>query len=143
LKRVGIIIREFGGLVTLNVHVTPRTVMEVVVALIAPRTTTAPAGRSMTLATTSLPFKRAHDSVAASPREMSRMMAGIIMREFVGANAQVVPATLIETGETAWTCLVTVTFFGTAPTATLVVTSAATATANQCRRRIQGPPKHS
>jgi hypothetical protein len=63
-------------------------------------------------------------------------MAGIIMREFVGANTQLVPATVIETAETAWTFPVTVTFFGTAPTATLVVTSAAAATANQCRRRI-------
>jgi hypothetical protein len=65
------------------------------------------------------------------------MIAGIIIREFVGANTQVVPDTLIETGETAWTFPATVTFFGTAPTATLVVTSAAAATANQDRYRMQ------
>ena len=65
------------------------------------------------------------------------MMAGIIIREFVGTNTQVVPATLMETGDTACTGPVTDTFFGTAPTATLVVTSAATATANQDRYRIQ------
>jgi hypothetical protein len=65
------------------------------------------------------------------------MIAGIIIREFVGANAQVVPATLMETGDTACTGPVTVTFLGTAPTATLVVTSAAAATANQDRYRMQ------
>ena len=128
---VGAMIRGFGEPLTLNVHVTPRTVMELSVALMAPRTTTALAGRSTMLATTRRPLARTHDSVAVSPTPMSRMMAGIIIREFVGANTQVVPATLIEAGETACTWPVTVTFFGTAPTATLAVTSAAAATASQ------------
>ena len=88
------------------------------------------------LATTRRPLARTQLSCAVSPTPMSRMMAGIIMREFVGANTQVVPATLIETGETACTGPVTVTFFGTAPTATLVVTSAAAATASHLRYRI-------
>ena len=137
---VGAMIRGFGEPLVVNVHVTPRTVMELSVALTAPRTTTAPAGRSTTLATTSRPLARTHASCAVSPTPMSRMIAGIIIREFVGANAQVVPATLMETGDTACTGPVTVTFFGTAPTATLVVTSAAAATANQLSRRIPLPP---
>ena len=133
-------IRGFGEPLTLNVQVTPRTVIELSVALTAPRTTTAPAGRSTTLATTRRPLARTQLSCAVSPTPMSRMIAGIIIREFVGANTQVVPATLIETGDTACTVPVTVTFFGTAPTATLVVTSAATATASTWRDRIPLPP---
>jgi hypothetical protein len=129
--------RGFGDPVTLNEQLTPLTVIEVLVALTAPRVTTAPAGRSTILATTRRPLERAHVIVTLSPTARSRMIAGIIIREFVGANTQTVPATLTEAGETAWILPVTVTFFGTAPTATLVVTSAAAATANQDRYRIQ------
>jgi hypothetical protein len=99
---VGIIILGFGGAVTLNVQVTPRMVIEFVVALVtAPRAITAPADRSTILVTTSRPAARAQVIVALSPTPTSRMMIGIIMRRFVGANTQVVPLTVIDTGDTA------------------------------------------
>ena len=49
----------FGEPVTLNVHVVPRMVIELVVAPVTtPRTISAPAGRSTIRATTSRPFAK-------------------------------------------------------------------------------------
>jgi hypothetical protein len=68
------------------------------------------------------------------------MIAGIIIRGFVGAIPHVVPFTVIETDETACTLPVTDTVLGTAPTAALARTSAPVATPSQYRRRIRNLP---